>query len=199
MYICGMKKTKETPLTMDRLISRSMSVLSPSAQNTSMCELESTSEKLLNSYILKVTTCSILSDVDKGIMLLCLCEGLRISEVLSISHSDWRAGSKVFVSGKKGSFDRIVTVRFYRDVLQIFAETNGCLSFAGSRFYFYREMRKLGIVFQSENSSKASVTHAGRHLLADDIFQRGKDIELSKRTLGHKSVNSTKYYVEKKK
>lgn len=194
-----MKKSKQTPISIDRLIDRSMSVLSSSAQNTSVCNLESSSEKLLNSFVLKVTTCSTLSNVDKGIMLLCLCEGLRISEVLSISLNDFRAGSKVFVHGKKGSFDRVVTVRFYRDELLFFAKTNGCLSFAGSRFYFYREMKKLGIIFQSGNSSKACVTHAGRHLLADDIFQRGEDIELSRRTLGHKSINSTKHYVEKKK
>lgn len=193
-----MKKSKEKQLTLDRLVDRSMSVLSPCAQNTSMCELQSTSEKLLNSFVLKVTACSTVSNLDKGIMLLCLCEGLRISEVLSISHSAWRAGSKVFVSGKKGSFDRVVTVRFFKEQLQFFTELNGCLCFAGSRYYYYREMKKLGIIFQSGNSSKASVTHAGRHLIADDIFQRGEDIELSKRTLGHKSVNSTRHYVEKK-
>lgn len=193
-----MKKSKQTPLTIDRLIDCSMSVLTSCAQNTSMCELESASEKILNSYIAKVNTCLTLSNVDKGIMLLCLCEGLRISEVLSISLNDFRAGSKVFVRGKKGSFDRVVTVRFYRDELLSFTANNSCLCFAGSRYYYYREMKKLGIIFQSGNSSKASVTHAGRHLLADDIFQRGEDIELSKRTLGHKSVNSTKHYVEKK-
>lgn len=194
-----MKKSKQTTLTIDRLVSRSMSVLGSSAQNTSLCNLESSSEKLLNSFVLKVTTCSTLSNVDKGIMLLCLCEGLRISEVLSISLNDFRAGSKVFVRGKKGSFDRVVTVRFYRDELLSFTAHNSCLNSAGSRFYYYREMKKLGIIFRSENSSKASVTHAGRHLLADDIFQRGEDIELSKRTLGHKSVNSTQHYVEKKR
>lgn len=193
-----MKKTKDTPLTIDRLVSRSMSVLGSSAQNTSLCNLESSSEKLLNSYISKVVACPTLSNVDKGIMLLCLCEGLRISEVLFISRADWRAGSKVFVYGKKGSFNRVVTVRFYKEELQSYTKANGFLNSAGSRFYYYREMKKLGIVFKSGNSSKASVTHAGRHLLADDIFQRGEDIELSKRTLGHKSVNSTKHYVEKK-
>lgn len=199
MYICGMKKSKQTTSTMDRLVSRSMSVLGSSAQNTSLCNLGSSSEKLLNFFVSKVIACSSLSSVDKGIMLLCLCEGLRISEVLSISSNDWRAGHKVFINGKKGSFDRVVTVLYYCEELVFFTRTSGHLYSAGSRYYYYREMKKLGIVFKSDNSSKVSVTHAGRHLLADDIFQRGEDIELSKRTLGHKSVNSTKHYVEKKK
>lgn len=184
---------------MDRLISRSVSVLTSSAQNTTLCGLESNSDKQLQSFIVKVLECSCLSAVDKGIILLCLCEGLRISEVLSVTASDWRAGHKLFISGKKGSFDRVVTVRYFCEELVHYTRCIGPLYIAGSRFYFYREMKKLGIIFQSGNSSKASVTHAGRHLLADDIFQRGEDIELSKRTLGHKSVNSTKHYVEKKK
>lgn len=193
-----MEKSKQTPLTMDRLVNRSMSVLSSSAQNTSMCELESSSDKLLKSFILRVYKCSWLSRTDRGIMLLCLCEGLRISEVLSITEKDFRAGDKIFIRGLKGSFDRVVSVKYFYDDLFIFCRDRSSLHYAGSRFYFYREMKKLGVIFQSNNSSRASVTHAGRHLLADDIFQRGEDIELSKRTLGHKSVNSTKHYVEKK-
>lgn len=193
-----MKKSDNKTVTLDSIIVCSKSVLTTSAQNTSMCELESTSEKILNSYITKVATCSTLSNVDKGIMLLCLCEGLRISEVLNIKADYWRAGNKVFIEGKKGSFDRVVSVRFFFNELRSFTFNYGCLGVAGNRFYFYREFKKLGIIFQSSNSSKASVTHAGRHLLADNLFQHGNDIELSKRTLGHKSVNSTKHYVEDK-
>lgn len=194
-----MKKYTKTKDTMDGLVTRSKSVLASPAQNTSVCNLESSSEKLLESFVSKVIAARYIRDVDKGIMLLCLCEGLRISEVLCVSADDFRASQKVFVHGLKGSFDRVVTVRYYHSALVDHCRREHVLQSAGNRFYFYRLMKKMGISFQSSNSSKASVTHAGRHLLADDIFQRGLDIELSKRTLGHKSVNSTKHYVEQKK
>ena len=117
---------------------------------------------------------------------------------MCITSANFISIDKVFVQGKKGSFDRVVTVKYYHDALLSFCRSEHCLSNAGNRFYYYRLMKKLGIIFQSLSSSKASVTHAGRHLLADNLFQHVNDIELSKRTLGHKSVNSTKHYVEVK-
>ena len=193
-----MKNSDRKSLTLDSIVVRSKSVLSSSAQNTSLCDIDSVSGNQLDSFINKVLLCRSLSYVDKGIILLCLCEGLRISEVLDIKADDWRAGNKAFIRGKKGSFDRVVSVRFFYNELRSFTFNYGCLAAAGNRFYFYREFKKLGIIFQSSNSSKTSVTHAGRHLLADDLYQHGNDIELSQRTLGHKSSNSTKHYVEEK-
>ena len=193
-----MKDSTQKSVTLDSIIVRSKSVLASSAQNTILCDLNCNSEKQLEFFISKVVECMWLSVIDKGIMLLCLTEGLRISEVMDILADDWRAGQKVFIRGKKGSFDRVVSVRFFFNELRSFTFNYGCLGMAGNRFYFYREFKKLGIIFQSSNSSRASVTHAGRHLLADNLFQHGKDIELSKRTLGHKSVNSTRHYVEDK-
>jgi integrase len=198
-YICAMKNTTKIKSASDMIKSRSTSVLTPSAQNTTLCDIESSSDKQLQSFINRVLECTRLSSVDKGVMLLCLCEGLRISEVLSVTSEDWRAGHKVFVSGKKGSFDRVVTVRYFCEELVHYTRCHGPLHLAGSRYYYYREMKKLGIIFKSQNSSKASVTHAGRHLLADDLYQRGNDIELSQRTLGHRKSSSTKHYVEERK
>ena len=193
-----MRKSDNKTVTLDSIIVRSKFELTSSAQNTILCDRDCGSDKQLECFILKVVECTWLSATDKGIMLLCLTEGLRISEVLSILADDWRAGQKVFIRGKKGSFDRVVSVRFFFTELRSFTFNYGCLQAAGNRFYFYREFKKLGIIFQSSNSSKASVTHAGRHLLADNLFQHGNDIELSQRTLGHKSVNSTRHYVEVK-
>lgn len=193
-----MKKSDNKTVTLDSIVVCSKSVLSSSAQNTIPCDHDSGSEKQLESFISKVIECTCLSAVDKGIMLLCLTEGLRISEALGILAGDWMAGQKVFIRGKKGSFDRVVSVRFFFNELRSFTFNYGCLQAAGNRFYFYREFKKLGIIFQSSNSSRASVTHAGRHLLADGLYIRYNDIELSQRTLGHKSVNSTKHYVEVK-
>lgn len=194
-----MRKTEKIKSASDMIKSRSTSELTSSAQNTTLCDIESSSEKQLQSFINKVLESTRLSRVDQGIMLLCLCEGLRISEVLCITSADWRAGHKVFVTGKKGSFDRVVTVRYFCEELVHYTRVCGPLFLSGSRYYYYREMKKLGIVFKSQNSSKASVTHAGRHLLADDLYQRGNDIELSQRTLGHRKSSSTKHYVEEKK
>lgn len=191
-----MKKSDNKTVTLDSIIVRSKFELTSTAQNTILCDQDCGSDKQLESFISKVVECSYLSTIDKGIMLLCLMEGLRISEALGILADDWRAGQKVFIRGKKGSFDRVVSVRFFFTELRSFTFNYGCLQAAGNRFYFYREFKKLGIIFQSSNSSRSSVTHAGRHLLADNLFQHGNDIELSQRTLGHKSVNSTKHYVE---
>lgn len=193
-----MDKTKKITSITDAFFQGPKSVLSSTAQNTILCVQGSSSEEILNSYIAKVMACPGLSSIDKGIMLLCICEGLRISEVLSVTSNDWLSNSKVLIRGKKKSFDRVVSVLYFGEVMRVFTKNMHSLASAGNRFYFYREMKKIGIVFKSGNSSKMSVTHAGRHLLADGIYQMGKDIELSQRTLGHKSVNSTMYYVEKK-
>ena len=64
------------------------------------------------------------------------------------------------------------------------------------RFVFYRISKRYGLVLANGKGRNDSVTHAGRKYLAREMYSANNDINVAKEALGHKSVNSTKYYVD---
>lgn len=64
--------------------------------------------------------------------------------------------------------------------------------------YYYRLFKKYKLVALSSFGSKNAVTATARKMVAMDTFSVNEDLNDAKIALGHKSINSTGFYVEGK-
>lgn len=170
------------------------SVASPSAQTVTLCELNA--RQLYNQFLL----CK-LSEVEKLmgakfrlLVDLIATNGCRISEVLAIQCSDIQFNGQVFIKGKKGSNNRFLSCLVSMPDLLAAMGKNGILFDGYSRFYVYREFKKLGLYFESQNSSRLSITHAFRHYYILELRRAGFcDADIAQ-VVGHKNTTNTANY-----
>lgn len=174
------------------------SVLKPSAQTTKLYPKPSNSNQLLlsaNAYISKNISnnpilCSILE--------LQVIYGLRISEVLNIRVYDINALSHIVIRGSKGSNNRIIVPLLSKSFF-VNCKMNNLDPFLHvSRFYVYREYKKLGFSFVFNGQVNASVTHLFRSLLAVELSNNNTNLEDIKDFYGHKNIDNTRIYANKK-
>jgi integrase len=137
-----------------------------------------------------------MTGLDKFVILLLLCYGVRISEVLCIRRQDLKGNSRVLLRGIKRSNDRVLeNVLFYGPAID-FLNCFDSIGTVYSRFYYYRLCVKKGIKFDNGFGKKTSVTHAGRHLYAESLSQEKVELSTISRSIGHKSETSTLSYVK---
>ena len=175
------------------------SVLSPPAQKllpcTDGCSLE-TADYIINDALSKLKS---LDFRLYAIALLLYRNGLRISEVLSISPYSITSAGFITISGSKKSNNRIVDSGELRSW---FAQlkNKSAYPFQGyDRFYVYRQFKKAGISFQFEGKNTKKVTHAFRHILARDLQNSGVELSDIGSHIGHKSKTAVNNYVSKNK
>ena len=121
--------------------------------------------------------------------------GGRVSEVLRLRSVNVNLNFRVSLKASKGSDDRIVSVRPYPNLTA--AQFRACFDEFGdySRFYVYRVMKAHGLYLLNSEGGNNAVTHAPRHLLANEVVELSNDEELAGKALGHKSKKSIKYYL----
>lgn len=175
------------------------SVVTPSAQSSSPCALGSVNALPGFDYATDVLHNDRLPVVIKAVVELQYRYGLRISEVLQIGQFEVAASGRILIRSKKGSDDRIVLPVDYMHFWTHEAYNLLPLISRFSRFYFYREYRKLGWFSHFGSSQVNSVTHYFRHLHGLTVTQEFNDVGITQRELGHKSINSTHYYVKKQR
>lgn len=125
--------------------------------------------------------------------------GLRISECLNITTSDISNTGHIRIRGAKGSSDRIVIPYRFASFWQNEAKAILPLSSVYSRFWFYRQYKNLGLYAIFGNSRVKSVTHLFRHLNILSLKNSFNETDLTRKFIGHKSINSTLHYERKKK
>jgi integrase len=140
-----------------------------------------------------------LAQVLRCVIELQFLHGLRISEVLNITSLDITRNGRIRIKGLKGSFDRFVVSSNFTEFWTVTGQHLLPLSTTYSRFYFYREYKKLGIGAHFGNSLNKSVTHYFRHAVALDSQEKFENLTDTKMVLGHKSIKSTEKYVTKRK
>ena len=170
------------------------SVLTPSAHTITVCKLcDSDADRLehVREVYKKLTR---KNHVLGKVIELQLFYGLRISEVLNIHSSDINSLGQICIRGLKGSNDRIITpitnLEFYIKMRKLKIKVFQHIS----RFYVYREYKKMGISAQFNGNSKNSVTHMLRHLVIKNNKIEGYEMETIKQFIGHKSIKSTEHY-----
>lgn len=127
---------------------------------------------------------------------LLLSNGLRVSELLSIKVTDILPNGFIKVKGKKGSNARLCHLMSHR-ISDLYLVASGEYVFEGlSRFFVYRCLRSLGLFYSIRGSNRRAVTHAGRHFLVSVLQDSGLEVSVIQGVIGHKSINSTMYYVK---
>lgn len=123
--------------------------------------------------------------------------GLRISEVLNLKSSDIIGRNKLLIRGLKGSGNRIIVVEFIDELKDLSTHYNGLVFNGISRYFIYREYKKMGIGIAFNSSKKMAITHAPRHQYISELSNAGVNIVDIQHNLQHKSVSSTKHYESK--
>ena len=170
------------------------SVSSPCAQSTSLCS--SGAEVLYRNYIVTVISQARNSRGESfaAFVDLLAANGLRVSEALAVRGFDCLFNGQVRICGKKGSQDRLATTIESSSYFVQQASNSGLVFASYNRWFVYRELRKLGVRFQSSGSTNVSITHAFRHLFVKHLRQLGySEVEISK-IVGHVNASNTELY-----
>lgn len=173
---------------------RTKSVMKSSAQATTSCAPPTDVDMLLKSVGNAWESAKRDNPRLSYLIEIQLLNGLRISEALNIHWSRINALGQIHIRGLKGSKDRIVntgsSAEFFISCLK-----NQSSPFAYfSRFYVYREYKKLGLSHQFNGRGVCSVTHLFRHLVVKLQRSSSTDYLTIQQFIGHKSINSTKIY-----
>lgn len=185
---------------MDRLLEtyptklRSKSGVTPPAQSPKLLQ---TREQSPGEYLVSSSKLSMIKRQNAKLYYLIEfmhASGCRISEALRLLPVDITYSGHVKIKASKGSANRIVFSGFAREYM-ISCKSNNVSPWAGySRFFVYREFRKMGLMVQVSGNKNKSVTHAIRHVVAESMERAGMQLKDTAQLLGHKSENSTGYY-----
>lgn len=141
----------------------------------------------------------IADNIDKNIVAgvgLMFSAGLRISSLLMIDYNCISSNLVITIRQKKGSNTIYAQPIYYREVWRDIYK-NKLTPFAlYDRFFFYRLFKRYDLVLKNGTGRNDSVTHAPRKYLANELYSAENDIQVAKDALGHKSVSSTKYYID---
>ena len=122
--------------------------------------------------------------------------GLRVSDLLSIDYRNVSINLIIEVPQSKGSNTLTVQPIYYRDVWRLIYDNKLAPFSLYDRFFMYRLFKKYSLQINNGSGRNASVTHAGRKYLANAMYSDKENIESAKKALGHKSANSTRYYID---
>jgi integrase len=170
-----------------------------SAQTTTRCETVDGTESQVEALWNKVEK---LRGTVPQLFYLCviMIEGnLRVSEALRIKPKDITSLGKVKIEALKGSHSRLISSGEAKKWLLQCKKINRIPFEGWSRFFVYREFKKLGISFQSNQSTKNSVTHAIRHIVTAANRKVTDEPGIIQRDLGHKNQNTQKLYGKQKR
>jgi site-specific recombinase XerD len=169
------------------------------AQYVESCAVEHDTDLLnrsiyVSSIIEKYKSCAF-----GAVLELLFLYGFRISEILALSGLNVKSDGTIKVYLLKGTGYRIVIPVVCLDFWLEFKNINQQLSSVYSRFYFYREFKKLGIHAQFGGNSSYSTTHYLRHLRVLNLQASGYSSVEIQNYLVHKSIKSLKYYEQNPK
>ena len=125
--------------------------------------------------------------------------GCRISSILQIKPSSISANGRIILHQGKGSEPMVVVPSDYRDWWLNYRNSNSQYYEFQNYIYYYRLFKRYKLVSPSNFGTKDAVTATARKMVAMDTFSVNEDLNDAKIALGHKSINSTGYYVTDKK
>lgn len=121
--------------------------------------------------------------------------GARVSDLLKVTYRNITDNLNVIIRQGKGSRAIIVKPAEFEEFWKNVRDNKLSPFDLYNRFSIYRLYKKIGISYDEAGKLHKSVTHAPRKLLAQDIYERSNEITDAQAALGHKSNNSTKYYL----
>ena len=124
--------------------------------------------------------------------------GCRISSILQIKPSSISPNGRIILHQGKGSEPMIVVPADYRDWWLNYRNSNIQYYEMQNYIYYYRLFKRYKLVAPSSFGTRDAVTATARKMVAMDTFSVNEDLNDAKIALGHKSINSTGYYVKDK-
>lgn len=124
--------------------------------------------------------------------------GCRISSILQLKPSNISTNGRIILHQGKGSEPMVIVPADYRDWWLNFRNSKMEYYELQSYMYYYRLFKRYKLVSPSSFGIKDAVTATARKMVAMDTFSVNKDLNEAKIALGHKSINSTGYYVKDK-
>ena len=124
--------------------------------------------------------------------------GCRISSILQIKPSSISANGRIILHQGKGSEPMVVVPSDYREWWLNYRNSNSQYYELQNYIYYYRLFKRYKLVTPSNFGTKDAVTATARKMVAMDTFSVNEDLNDAKIALGHKSINSTGYYVTDK-
>ena len=121
--------------------------------------------------------------------------GLRISDLLSIKRTDIGENLNVYVRQSKGSQPKVISLLYDREFW--FDYKRGLYTDVSvfNSMSFYRLYSRYNLVIFNGTGRNSSVTHSARKLLARTAYDVTNSVDMAQAALGHKSQNSTMYYL----
>lgn len=174
-------------------------VLSRSAQTSVLCAPGSGRELAYQAAVTRFLIDSTQPVALRALVELMSISGCRISQALSISRFNISKNGRVTVKGAKGGVDVIASPAMYKSFFIDFKNGLNCGFVDYDRFFVYRVFKRCGLWLAGFASEKKAVTHSFRHALVNDISSTTVSSEGIANILGHKSLKSQAYYVNKKK
>lgn len=124
--------------------------------------------------------------------------GCRISSILQLKPANISANGRIILHQGKGSEPMVVVPADYRDWWLNYRNSNIQYYELQNYIYYYRLFKRYKLVSPSSFGTKDAVTATARKMVAMDTFSVNEDLNDAKIALGHKSINSTSYYVKDK-
>lgn len=173
------------------------SVLTPSAQHVTPCDLREELEVVIKA--IEFARAKLMNECPPLFALLDIqyTYGLRISEALGIKVMDIFPSGKILVRGLKGSMSRIITPGMSLSYFQRCQASNIHPFVMLDRFFVYRQYNKMGIKHYFKENGKYAVTHIFRYLAIKELSHGCEDYELVSKFIGHKNKSNTKIYGKK--
>ena len=124
--------------------------------------------------------------------------GCRISSILQLKPSNISTNGRIILHQGKGSEPMIVVPADYQEWWINYRNSKMQYYELQSYIYYYRLFKRYKLVSPSSFGTRNAVTATARKMVAMDTFSVNEDLNEAKIALGHKSINSTGYYVKDK-
>lgn len=173
---------------------RDISVPSGSAQITTLLQPGAAEVRQEPTIMDKLAAIKNGQDVRWMVCYLMAVAGLRVSEALGVRWSHVTRDGAVLVAGLKGSRSKAV---YAVELTQYFLKcrVNKVDPFERvSRWKIHRYVKEHSLGEQFGGKKKCSTTHVFRHKFVESLREVSGDERQIADSVGHQSVNSTKYY-----
>ena len=121
--------------------------------------------------------------------------GLRISDLLSIKRSDIGENLNVYVRQSKGSQAKVISLLYDKEFWMNYKRGLYTDISVFNSMSFYRLYSRYNLIISNGTGRNSSVTHSARKLLARTAYDVTNSVEMAQAALGHRSQNSTMYYL----
>ena len=123
--------------------------------------------------------------------------GLRINDLLSIKRSDIGDNLTVYVRQSKGSQAKVISLLYDKEFWTNYKRGLHTDISVFNSMTFYRLYSRYNLIIFNGPGRNSSVTHSARKLLARTAYDVTNSVDMAQAALGHKSQNSTMYYLTK--